>query len=136
MMCGLLSIVLDDTPRNCRHLAVGCRGTAHRNRAVGKQWVRLIGRRPNERSKIMLRIYASTIAMTKLSQVALLVPTNEPLIGRNVPKTAGRDRPVPSNQIANFPKNEHWHRYAIDESIPCDTMMPVNSFIYGYLGKA
>src|ERR1700722_592782 len=39
-----------------------------------------------------------------------------------------------SNQFAIFPKNEHWRRCTIEESIPCDTMMPVpNSFIYGSL---
>lgn len=35
-------------------------------------------------------------------------------------------RPAASeHQIANFPKNEHWRRWTIEESIPCDTMMPV-----------
>jgi hypothetical protein len=28
-------------------------------------------------------------------------------------------------QIANFPKNEHWRRCTVEESIPCATMVPV-----------
>jgi len=42
--------------------------------------------------------------------------------GGSPPVAGTRDRRLPSTQIANFPKNEHWRRCASDESIPCDTM--------------
>jgi hypothetical protein len=40
------------------------------------------------------------------------------------PRAALGDRPLQSNEIANFPINEHWRRCTIEESIPCGTMMP------------
>ena len=39
--------------------------------------------------------------------------------------TCCRDRPLSSKEFANLPINEHWHRCAIEESIPCETMMRV-----------
>jgi hypothetical protein len=83
-------------------------------------------RAPGRRSTGSLNsLGSSPISITRLISLCSVLVRQQTAVGRSRPKTAGCDRPVPSNQIANFPKNEHWHRYAIDESIPCDTMMPV-----------
>jgi hypothetical protein len=32
---------------------------------------------------------------------------------------------LPGNEIANFPKNEHWRRRIVEDSILCETNLPV-----------
>lgn len=47
------------------------------------------------------------------------------------------DRQLSNNQIANFPNNEHWRGCTTEESIRCDTIMPVSSLVHFrlFMGK-
>jgi hypothetical protein len=37
--------------------------------------------------------------------------------------------PLPSKEIENFPKNEHWRRRTLKDSLPCETNLPVFEYV-------